>query len=255
MPFTLAHPAIVVPLARRRRGRLVLPALVVGSMAPDFEYFAYLRPLRTIGHDLIGIPLLCVPAGLVALWLFEVVLKGPMVRLLPRDLRERLAPISGPIPFRPHCRLAMIVVSLAIGAFSHVAWDAFTHENGWAVERIPVLSATVGPGWKACKILQHASTFAGLALVSYWSWRWLRDREPSPEPAGRALPERARLATIALLVAVSLAGGSILCAATFDEAMVHGPRGPIARFVIGAITSFSLAALAYGAFERMKDEG
>src|SRR5581483_12465816 len=50
VPFTLAHPAAVLPL--RRRG-LVFSALVVGSMAPDFEYFFGLK--RPISHTMPGI--------------------------------------------------------------------------------------------------------------------------------------------------------------------------------------------------------
>jgi hypothetical protein len=34
MPFTLAHPAVVVPLSRQR---LFLSALVIGSMTPDLN--------------------------------------------------------------------------------------------------------------------------------------------------------------------------------------------------------------------------
>jgi len=36
MPFTLAHPAAVLPLFR---GPLVPAALVVGAVAPDLPYF------------------------------------------------------------------------------------------------------------------------------------------------------------------------------------------------------------------------
>ena len=42
LPFTLAHAAAVVPIWRRGRSFLPLSALVVGCMAPDFEYFANL---------------------------------------------------------------------------------------------------------------------------------------------------------------------------------------------------------------------
>src|SRR3954454_10119999 len=116
MPFTPAHPAIVVPLARRWPGVFVLPALVVGSMSPDFEYFVYLKPIRTIGHDLIGIPLLCVPSGLLVLLAFEFVMKGPLIQLLPGPYRRRLLPYSPPIPFFPPTRLLSILGSLALGA-------------------------------------------------------------------------------------------------------------------------------------------
>ncbi|MFJ2778051.1 MULTISPECIES: DUF4184 family protein [unclassified Kitasatospora] len=42
MPFTLSHPAAVLPLLRvaGERGPLVASALVAGSMAPDVPFFA-----------------------------------------------------------------------------------------------------------------------------------------------------------------------------------------------------------------------
>jgi hypothetical protein len=45
MPFTLAHPAIVVPLALQR---LILSALIIGSMTPDLEYFIRLSDISHI---------------------------------------------------------------------------------------------------------------------------------------------------------------------------------------------------------------
>jgi len=39
MPFTLCHPALVMPLHRCARRWTSLSALVIGSMAPDFVYF------------------------------------------------------------------------------------------------------------------------------------------------------------------------------------------------------------------------
>ena len=41
MPFTLAHPVAVLPLARCRR--VHFPAMVIGSLAPDFVYFLHGR--------------------------------------------------------------------------------------------------------------------------------------------------------------------------------------------------------------------
>ena len=97
MPFTLAHPAVVVPLSAPTFERPSALGAVVGSMAPDFEYFVRLLAVRTISHDLSsGIPLLCVPSGLVLLWLFQHVVKRPMALLLPRAL-GRLLPHCNPI--------------------------------------------------------------------------------------------------------------------------------------------------------------
>lgn len=51
MPFTLAHPAAVLPFWR---SRLHFPALLLGSVAPDFGYFLAGRPVSGAGHTLWG---------------------------------------------------------------------------------------------------------------------------------------------------------------------------------------------------------
>jgi hypothetical protein len=39
MPFTFAHPAIVLPLKHLPKRWYSLTGLIIGSMTPDFEYF------------------------------------------------------------------------------------------------------------------------------------------------------------------------------------------------------------------------
>src|SRR5262249_19568195 len=143
------------------------PALVVGSMSPDFEYFARMRPIRTIGHDLIGIPLLCVPTGLLVLLVFERVMKGPLIGLLPGAIRRRLLLFQSPIHFLPPAPSLLILAPLAVGALPHIAWDAFTHENGWFVPQLPPLAGTLltfgRRELKVFKFLQYASSAVGLS--------------------------------------------------------------------------------------------
>jgi hypothetical protein len=62
MPFPLAHPAAVLPL--RRVQALCFPALVLGSLTPDFGYL--FADLSRLSHHLLGSLLFCLPAGLLA---------------------------------------------------------------------------------------------------------------------------------------------------------------------------------------------
>ncbi len=39
MPFTFAHPAAVLPFMKKQSKYISVTALILGSMAPDFEYF------------------------------------------------------------------------------------------------------------------------------------------------------------------------------------------------------------------------
>src|ERR1700693_6652351 len=87
MPFTLSHAAAVLPL---RRLNLVWSAFVIGSFAPDFEYFLRLSPESRYGHGFPGVFVFTLPTALVIFWTFHVVAKRPVVELLPTGIHRRL---------------------------------------------------------------------------------------------------------------------------------------------------------------------
>src|SRR5437899_2378733 len=97
MPFTLSHPAAVIPV--RKYG--VLSALVVGSLAPDIFYF--IPRVRQIGygHTLPGLFFFCLPLGLAVLCLFHIFLKRPLISLFPASHQLRLLPIAKEFSFFP----------------------------------------------------------------------------------------------------------------------------------------------------------
>ena len=132
MPLTPAHAAAVVPLRLWKRCFWLSP-LVVGSMAPDYIYFAFPpRSWRHFGHTPLGLVLFCIPAGLAVLYAFHRFFKRPMVLLLPQPVRAKLWPYCGPFPLLPLRRLAWVATLIFLGAVTHVVWDGFTHEDGWA---------------------------------------------------------------------------------------------------------------------------
>jgi len=71
MPFTLAHPAAVLPIWAGGKPRLRLAALVLGALTPDFEYFLHLNTVGRYAHSLPGLFFVCLPAGWLSLWLFD----------------------------------------------------------------------------------------------------------------------------------------------------------------------------------------
>jgi|HubBroStandDraft_1064217.scaffolds.fasta_scaffold451974_2 hypothetical protein len=58
MPFTLAHAAAALPF---RRLHLVWSGLVIGTFAPDLEYFVRFSPNDGYGHTLVGALVLSLP--------------------------------------------------------------------------------------------------------------------------------------------------------------------------------------------------
>jgi hypothetical protein len=182
LPFTLAHPAVVVPLRRR----LTLSALVTGSLAPDFHYFLNLWPHSHFMHSLRGAFLFSLPVSLALLWIFQRFMKLPLMSLAPRTHQERLAAFAAPFRWGPASRFALILFALMVGICSHVAWDAFTHDHGFVVRNLPDLRAPAfpefGTGRPLWNVLQHASSLVGMAIVPVWYWLWLRRAAPEPVP-------------------------------------------------------------------------
>ncbi|HVM92123.1 MAG TPA: DUF4184 family protein [Terriglobales bacterium] len=210
MPFTPAHAAAAFPF---RRTGLIWSALVIGTMAPDIEYFLRLAPGQPYGHTPPGIFLVSLPLGLITLWLFHSFVKAPFVELLPRELECRLVPYMRKFQFGGASRFALIAASVLIGIFTHIAWDSFTHKNSPLVHAWPPLRYPVNLGpLGACplyKLLQYGSSVFGLAVLAVAIVAWYRQAEPcdiEPNCSHRGWPMR-RILTLLAISAIALVAG------------------------------------------------
>ncbi|MBV9959216.1 MAG: DUF4184 family protein [Acidobacteria bacterium] len=241
MPVTFAHPAAVVPLRRL----LPLSALIVGSLTPDFEYPLRLAAVSRFSHTGPGILYFCVPVGFCCLWIFHRLIKRPVVLLLPSALRERLATLSMRFDFWPAPRLLLILAALAVGALSHIIWDAFTHEYGFVVESWPVLQATVfafaGHELKLYKLLQYGSSLLGLLLLCYFVLRWMQQHPAQTGAApGQFLPARLRRAIVATVLGATCGGAVLLGSwAASQETGLHAVQVFVVQATIGGMLSFA----------------
>lgn len=188
MPFTLAHPAAVLPFMKRYK--LNVTALILGSMAPDFEYFVRFKPLGLLGHGIWGFLWFNLPLCFLLAYLIHFVVKKPFVVCLPGPLDEWYAPFAdGKWGIDNLQAFWIFVFSALLGMVTHVCWDSFTHVNGWMVRQIPLLSASIPLGTMPVpvfKVLQHGSTLTGLAILAVFCYRSrdVRMKVPKPTPAG-----------------------------------------------------------------------
>src|SRR3954466_10416451 len=88
MPFTFSHPAIVLPLLKKRH-LFSATALIIGSMTPDFESFILVTDIKIFSHYWIAVLLMDVPLGLALMFLFHGVIRDPLIANLPAPLEER----------------------------------------------------------------------------------------------------------------------------------------------------------------------
>lgn len=171
MPFTFSHPAIVLPLTLFPRKWFSLTALVVGSMAPDFEYFLRMKTQSEHSHTTVGIFWFNLPLGIVLAYLFHHIVRNALFDNLPVLLKSRLASFKL-FNWHQHVQtnLIIIIISFIIGAASHIFWDAFTHHHGYFVQVFPALGNTIeiwGKHIPFFKILQHTSTLVGGLFIIY----------------------------------------------------------------------------------------
>ncbi|MET9629295.1 DUF4184 family protein [Lentzea sp. NPDC006480] len=147
MPFTLAHPAAVLPLRRS----LWFPGLVAGAMAPDVGYYVPVLPT----HDLLGGSL----AAVVLLLVGRLLLPSVMA-LAPEFVRTRVS--------RPGDLLQpfMRALSIVVGVLTHLLWDAFTQTDGWFVQRWDWLTIPVAGPHRLYNVIGYVSSLGGLVLLA-----------------------------------------------------------------------------------------
>jgi hypothetical protein len=167
MPFTLAHPAIVLQLDKTEK--FSLTALIVGCMVPDFEFFLQMREVENIGHHWYGILLFDIPAGLLVCFIFHNLIKKSLIINLPAACQNRVANLfSFKWNAYAFSNKIKILYSLLLGILSHIVWDAFTHYDGFFVLLLPVLQShinIIGNKIPAYFFLQIFSSLAGMWLT------------------------------------------------------------------------------------------
>jgi len=250
MPFTFAHPAAVIPLHRALRRHVVLSALVIGSMAPDFQNFLPFDVDRGESHSLAGMFWFCLPLGMLLYLAFHLLLKKPLHELLPPAIAA-LPAIRQSGPRLPSASGPTIVLSLLLGTLTHLGWDALTHQSFLSVAIFPFLSAhlfSVGSYHVyPYKLLQHISTVGGVLLLWHWIQCWLRQTPKAPQPLATPLASRDRHTIIGILLSAPPLIGVGMAAHAFHISYgLMELRDVVREAVVTTISSFGLLLMAYG---------
>src|SRR5882672_4790463 len=168
MPFTPAHPALVLPFIRWRY--VSATALIIGSMAPDFEYFFKISVSGNHGHTLWGALYFDLPVTFLMAWLFHAVVKRNAIHNLPVFLQRKFEDTLA-LDFMGYFKSHPVVFffSALAGTASHILWDGFTHRYGYFVNAIPTYKKIFipydGVKYPLFYALQNISSGVGLTLV------------------------------------------------------------------------------------------
>jgi hypothetical protein len=206
MPFTLSHAAAALPF---RRTRLIMSALVFGCLAPDFEYFLWLRAHGHFGHTLPGLFIFDLPAAFISLLLFHRYAREPLAACLPVHLRERLQ--SGPgFGIESFSKLALVCISILVGAVTHILWDSLTHSESWLADyweflrmnvHVPLFGSRPWAG-----VFQYISSALGLLIILLWFAHWYRATPPVHSQTDQRSSSRDRIVVACAFLIASLTG-------------------------------------------------
>lgn len=238
MPFTLAHPAVILLLPRHR----YLPVLpvIAGSLAPDLTYFLPERVTRLLPncHQLPG----ALTVAPVAAFLFLVaarLLNEPLTSLLWGRHRSAVASALrtfGRTPAQWFVALPAVIVGIAL----HLVWDAFTHPYGWPVQHWPVLRAalvTGHDGFELFRVLQWVSSIAGIAAIAAWYRRAVHSSNPMTNAPAIPFSRRAALNVVVVISGVSGLVRALVPSVGFES--LHG------RMYLATTTGLSVFACLY----------
>jgi hypothetical protein len=262
MPFTVSHTIVALPF--RRTAAVPAAALAVGAMAPDATLFVPGLPPYDETHSALGALTISTPVALVALlvwtfgirWAFTAIQPGPVRNRLPSSWDD---PRSAWRSFTARTRggrvgwLATVVVTVIVGVYSHIAWDSFTHRDGWVVERVPFLR-TWWHGHPLYDDLQNACSAGGMIVLAIAWLLWFRRTTAVPRP--RTVPEpTAMVIRIALLVVAALASAAAGLPLLLDGAGAEGYLGWAATVAVQSsalLLVVTALALAVGAALRRR---
>jgi len=199
-------------------------------MVPDVPMFVRIPGSYAVTHSLAGVFTVDVVLGMLGVAVWFGLVRDALVDVAPSAVRERLDPSAR----YSRMQWVLVPVAVALGALSHVVWDAFTHRDRWGVEHVEWLrhlhGGLMGSAWA-----QYVSGGLGLVIVGACAVDSLRMRSRRSR-----LPRVPDLGVRALAVVV-LAIATI----TVVAALSRAPEGLHAMAFRGAV--IGTIALVVGA--------
>lgn len=217
-----------------------MTGLIVGSISPDFEYFIRMKLAADHGHSWLGLIYFDLPIALFLFVAYHGLIKRPLSEFAPGFLRNRMAPYLS-FDWKSYLkkRPLTVMLSVLVGASSHILWDALTHQAGYFVEMFPwlqgnfsLLSHTI----TTHQILQHCSTFIGGFAVLYTIYKL-------PVTSTSARPESSlfwlsAFASLVFVLALRVSLGSL----------------QVGHLIAGAISAFIISIFFASLFFASKQE-
>jgi len=233
MPFPLAHPAAVLPLRRYSPKYLSFPALVAGSISPDLSYAFSRFGVDDLAHSAVAGTVFGIGTGFLLLLLYHWMVA--LVRKYAPATYERIAangPASQPA-------ISAVILSLAIGTWTHLLLDSITHSHGWLALHFTLLRTPLwlihGRTVRVCHLLWYGCSFVGVAWLVLAAYQW-QDRICDSRQA-RPRKSHALEATLAAMLVLPIELVHHLVRSRLGLILVSVLTGGVALIILGRIAA------------------
>ncbi|GHA62145.1 DUF4184 family protein [Pontibacter akesuensis] len=193
MPFTFSHPAIVLPLKKLKPNWFSVNGLVLGSMAPDLQYFLKMSGASDFGHTAIGVFAIDLPLSFLVAIAFHRWVRNSLIRHLPSPLDTRYSDFLT-FDFNAYLRRSWFVfaASAFVGALSHMFWDFFGRPEGIVYYFAPAFfeqTLQLGPvEMEVNDLIERIGSVLGLIFLG---WLVFQKKEPiAPAVASRTTRQK-----------------------------------------------------------------
>ncbi len=171
MPFTLSHPALILPLNLLPKKWVSLTGLIIGSIAPDLQSYFTTGAEKAHSHTWAGILWFCIPVGLLLSFIYHLVVREMLITHLPKFLQIkfiRYKDVQWVSLFRK--TWPVIILSIIVGAASHLFWDSFSHFDGYFIRNNPSWQGNMNVFGRSTEIpfvIQYVNTVVGMLVIIY----------------------------------------------------------------------------------------
>jgi hypothetical protein len=247
MPFTISHAAGVLPFSRLLVRWRLLSAVVIGAMVPDFGLFFPWRMHRFETHSATGLFIFCLPVGLASYWVFQNLIKTPVLEVLPEGAYARSRPFSSPANVASIPQWLLAACGVLAGAVTHLVWDGFTHEGARGVRMIPWLEEPIveigNHHLVGVRLLQDGSSLIGFVVVLAFIWFGLRRGREQPVPGRPLRPAERRIWVLIFGVAVVALSAAWLLWARAVEPTGHSFKAISTGVAVAILRGLAMALL------------
>lgn len=135
MPFTLVHPAFVLPIYNRIKSYSIPVGLIAGSLVPDYDIIFRFTETRfhLFTFDILSVIGLLIPLSFLTVFFYTYIFRDFMLQQCP-PLLKQVAIHLPDFTFRNNIKnYLLLLLNIIIAIYIHLFLDLISHYDAWSI--------------------------------------------------------------------------------------------------------------------------